>query len=197
MANRFQFAQHKLAYEFIAERDGEFCLICFIEKHIKRGPPAIKLQIDHADGNPKNWSPDNLHLLCQAHNLEMRKKTSIEHKRLISEYSAVIVCVRARENLHTPTQTAKAIVDYTSASPEMQANSIFEQPWLDFMHGWLGANGSIPKKEAIYGGAAAIGCSPATTERYLGKYTSSMGCFKESKDNTGARIIVYNDSLER
>ena len=74
---------------------------------------------------------------------------------------------------------------------------MFEQPWLDFMHEWVRAIGSIPKKEAIYGGAAVIGCSPATTERYLGKYTSSMGCFKESKDSMGARIIVYIDSLER
>ena len=74
MPNRFQIAQHKLAYDFIACRDGEYCLACFIENGIKRGPPAIKLQIDHADNNPRNWSPPNLHLLCQKHNLEMRNE---------------------------------------------------------------------------------------------------------------------------
>jgi hypothetical protein len=192
MSNRFQIAQHHLAYEFIARSDGEYCLVCFIEKGIKRGPPVVKLQIDHADSNPSNWSPENLHLLCQAHNLALRKMTSAEHKRLISDYSAKNVCARARDNVSTPTTTAKEIVDYNSASPEMQANSLFEQRWLDFMHEWVRSNGSIPQKEAIYGGAAATGCSPSTTERYLGKYTSSMGCFKESRDSSGAKIIVYS-----
>ena len=192
MPNRFQIAQHKLAYEFIAKSDGEYCLACFVEKGVRRGPPAIKLQIDHADNNPSNWSPTNLHLLCQTHNLEMRKKTSFEHKKLIEEYSAKNVCARARENLHTPTTTAKDIVDYTSASPEMQANSIFEQRWLDFMHGWIKANGSIPKSEAINGGAATAGCNPSTTSRYLAKYCSSACCcFKEARDSTGGKVIVY------
>ncbi len=193
MANRFQIAQHKLAYEFIANRDGENCLACFIEKGIRRGPPTIKLQIDHADNNPRNWSPTNLYLLCQTHNLKMRKMTAVEHKRLIAEYSAKNECVRARENHHMPTVVAKEQVDYSSGSPEMQANSIFEQLWLDFMHGWIRANGSIPKSEAINSGAAAAGCNPSTTARYLAKYASSMGCFKESRDNTGIRIIVYRD----
>ena len=191
MPNRFQLAQHQLAHEFIANRDGEYCLTCFIENGIKRGPPAIKLQIDHADNNPGNWSAVNLHFLCQTHNLEMRKKTAAEHKRLITEYSAKNECVRARENYHAPTVTAKEQVDYTSGSPEMQANSIFEQRWLDFIHGWIRANGSIPKSEAINGGAAAAGCNPSTTARYLAKYASSIGCFKESRDSTGTKIIVY------
>ena len=191
MPNRFQIAQHQLAHEFIANRDGEYCLACFIDNGIKRGPPAIKLQTDHADNNPGNWSAVNLHFLCQTHNLEMRKKTAAEHKRLITEYSAKNECVCARENYHAPTVTAKELVDYKSGSPEMQANSIFEQRWLDFMHGWIRANGSIPKSEAINGGAAAAGCNPSTTTRYLAKYASSIGCFKESRDSTGTKIIVY------
>jgi len=47
MANRFQVNQHRLAYSFIASRDGDYCLIC------KRGPnDQVPLQIDHADNNP-------------------------------------------------------------------------------------------------------------------------------------------------
>ena len=116
MPNRFQIAQHKLAYEFIAERDGEYCLVCFIEKGIKRGPPAIKLQIDHADNNPQNWSPTILHLLCQTHNLKMRQLPTSEHKRLIDEYRAKNECARARENFHAPTTMAKEKVDYYAGS---------------------------------------------------------------------------------
>ena len=191
MANRFQTAQHQLAYGFIIKRDGEYCLACFVENGIKRRPPAIKLQIDHADSNSRNWSSTNLHLLCQKHNLQMRNTPSAEHKRLIEDYSAKNECVCARENYHSPPITAKEQVDYTTASPEMQANSIFEPQWLHFMHEWIGANGSIPKSEAINAGAVVAGCSNSTTARYLAKYSSSFGCFQESRDSTGVKIIVY------
>ena len=66
MPNRFQINQHRLAYSFIASIDGDHCLIC------KASPDKAKLQIDHADNNPFNWDPLNLHLLCQAHNLLFR-----------------------------------------------------------------------------------------------------------------------------
>ena len=191
MPNRFQTAQHNLAYGFIAERDGEYCIACFVEKGIKRGPPVIKLQIDHADNNPRNWSPTNLHLLCQTHNLKKRTLTTAEHKRLMEKLSAENESMRARENLNTPTTMAKEMVDYKSGSPEMQANSIFEQNWLDFMHDWIKSNGSIPKEEAINGGALVAGCNPSTTARYLAKYTSSLSCFKISRDSTGVKIVSY------
>jgi hypothetical protein len=191
MPNRFQEAQHNLAYNFICKNDGEYCLACYIEKGLKHKPPAIKLQIDHADNNPSNWSPYNLHFLCQTHNLKMRKLTSIEHKKLIENYSAKNERVRARENFNIPTILAKEIIDYTNGSPEMQANSLFEQKWLDFMHAWIRTNGSIPKEEAINSGALIAGCNPSTTTRYLSKYTASLSCFKISRDSSGAKIVVY------
>jgi hypothetical protein len=197
MANRFQLAQYKLAYGFIVRSDGEYCLACFIEKSIKRSPPAIKLQIDHADGNPSNWSPDNLHFLCQTHNLKMRKLTSAEHTKLIERYSAKNESVRERDIFSAPTTIAKELVDYNSGSPEMRANSLFEQKWLDFMHGWIRSNGSIPKEEAINSGALIAGCSPITTSRYLSKYTSSLSCFKVSRDSTGVKTVAYRKETKR
>jgi hypothetical protein len=191
MPNRFQEGQHRLVYNFIVKIDGEYCLACFIEKRVKRGPPTIKLQIDHADGNSSNWSPDNLHFLCQMHNLKMRNLTSIEHKKLIDQYSAKNESMREREIFNAPTTIAKELVDYTSGSSEMQANSIFETKWLDFMHGWIRTNGSIPKEEAINSGALIAGCNPITTARYLSKYTSSLSCFKISRDSSGVKNITY------
>jgi hypothetical protein len=194
MPNRFQKSQHDLAYEFIARRDGEYCLPCFIETGIKVGPPQIKLQIDHADSNPQNWSSPNLTLDCAKHNIRFRNMPREEHLRLIQKYSAKNEVARARENHFIPTILSKDQVDYSNGSPELQLNSIFEKKWLDFMHGWIGANGSIPKDEAIYGGAAVAGCNPTTSERYLRKYTSSMGCFTKDRDSSGSKIIKYRDT---
>jgi len=87
MANRFQINQHRVAYDLIASRDGEYCLIC------KSGPDKVKLQIDHADNNPSNWEADNLHLLCQTHNLQFRSVPVAEKLRTIREHSANNVCV--------------------------------------------------------------------------------------------------------
>ena len=94
MANRLQVNVHKILYDYIAARDGTYCLIGRIGHKKCRG----ELQIDHADSNPRNWNYDNLHLLCQKHNLEMRNKTSAEHLRIIRAYSAKNAreCVRAR-----------------------------------------------------------------------------------------------------
>ena len=130
------------------------------------------------------------------HNLEMRKITTGEHRRLMDQYSAVNECMRARENWHVPTQMAKEQVDYSTGSVEMQANCIFEQRWLDFMHSWIRTNGSIPKDEAINAGAAVTGCNPSTTTRYLAKYASTMGCFKVSRDSNGCKVVVYRESNE-
>ena len=49
MANQFQANQHRIAYGFIASRDGEYCLIS------KLGPEKVKLQIAHADNNTSIW----------------------------------------------------------------------------------------------------------------------------------------------
>lgn len=82
MSNCFKIEHRDIIKKFLIARDGNFCLICGKE------PPQVKLQIDHADNNPVNWDPDNLHLLCQKDNLQLRSKSTSEHKRLIEQYVA-------------------------------------------------------------------------------------------------------------
>ena len=138
MANRFQVNQHRLAYDFIASRDGEYCLIC------KRGPGKAKLQIDHADNNPSNWEPDNLHLLCQEHNLQLRIVPVAKKLRTIRWHSAKNVCVRERKYGSLSTKIAKDTLDYRCGSVEMKANSMFEPVFTE----WLLAHLPMSKDEA-------------------------------------------------
>lgn len=191
MANRFQRNQHEMAYRFIAARDGEYCL----DPACRKGPPRVKLQIDHADNNPSNWDPDNLHLLCQRHNLKMRQLTRAEHKRLIALYSAKNVCVQKCARGNPSTALAKELVDYRQGSTEMQANSYFENQYREWILAYIKSNGMIPKEEAIYSGAETVGSSPATTTRYLKKLTSTAGPLQEKKDATGTVVITFRHPL--
>jgi len=193
MANRFQRNQHEMAYRFIAARDGEYCL----DPACRREPPRVKLQIDHADNNPSNWDPDNLHLLCQRHNLKMRQLTRAEHKRVIALYSAKNERESARAKGNPSTSLVKQMVDYRQGSPEMQANSYFENQYREWILSYIRTNSMIPKEEALYSGAEIVGNSPTTTARYLKKLTSTAGPLKEMKDATGTVVILFRHPPEK
>jgi len=191
MPNRFQSNQYRAIYPLIAERDGEYCLACFIETGQRRGPRAVKLEIDHADGDRRNWSPDNLHLLCKVHNIKMRSLSVRAHVSLMAGYSAENVRERVRNNEYLP--ATKRTGAYKQGSPEMLVNSIAEVKWLEFMHGMVDGNGSISKEDAINAGAiAADDISIQTTARYYTKHTSLLGRFKEIRTG-GTRYAVYRD----
>jgi len=187
MPNRFQIHQHEIAYKFIAARDGEYCL----DPSCKRKPPAVKLQIDHADNNPSNWDPENLHLLCQKHNLEMRQKTAAEHGRLVREYSAKNEREREKARGRESTGIVKEMVDFRAGSPEMKANSYYEIRYREWIFRIMREQGFIIKADEINSGAEVVGCSPLTTSRYLAKLTSSVGTLKETRDATGTIVIAF------
>jgi len=186
MANRLQIKQHELAYSFIKARDGEYCLQCRV--HPLLGKP---LQIDHADNDPMNWDPNNVHLLCQAHNLEMRGKTVQEHKELIEFYSARNERERERDRGTEATSRVKDLVDFRNASPEMKANSYYENQYRDWLLTEIKEKKAVTKDDAINSGAEVIGSSPLSTTRYLKKMTSSAGVLKEIKDAMGNTMITF------
>ena len=186
MANRFQANQHHLAYDFIASRDGEYCLIC------KRGLGKVKLQIDHADNNPSNWAPDNLHLLCQTHNLQLRGVPVTKKLRTIRWHSANNVCVREKKYGSISSKVAKDTLDYQSGSVEMKANSMFEPVFTE----WLLTHLPMSIDEATYSGAHVTGCSPATTKRYLKKLTSAAGSLREFKSAMGTVTVDFKSDFK-
>ncbi len=188
MANRFQVMNHAIAYQFIAARDGEHCLIC------GKKPPKTKLQIDHADNNTDNWNPDNLHLLCQKDNTSLRGKPISEHKKTIQTYSARNERERARERGREGTHLVKELVDYRTGSQEMKANSYYEIQYREWVLSVVREHGVITKLEAVNSGAEVVGCSTLTAGRYLVKLTSGVGPLKESKDATGTVVLNFRKS---
>lgn len=187
MPNRFQVNVYKVYFDYIAARDGAYCLVGRIGHKKCQG----ELQIDHADSNPRNWDYDNLHLLCQKHNLEMRGRTSDEHLRTIRAYSANNVCVRMDEIGIESTHILKTIVNYSQGSPEMQTNLICERSFRDWILTEVRRLGQLVKKDAINSGAELTGASPMTISRYLDKLTSSVGPLQERTDQTGVVVISF------
>ncbi|MDP2730295.1 MAG: HNH endonuclease signature motif containing protein [Dehalococcoidales bacterium] len=186
MPRRMTVRQHETLYKFIVARDGEQCLIC------RRKPlPGEPLEIDHADSDPENWDPDNLHLLCKDDNLDLRGFTSAEHKLLIEQCSALIVCERFKEHGLSATSIVKDFVNYRSGSLEMQANSYFEIAYRDWILTEVKRLGFMYEVDAIDGGAEEFGSSPETTKRYLRKLTSYRGPLEVAKDAIGNRIIRF------
>lgn len=189
MPKRFTPKVHDTLYRFIAARDGEYCL----DPSCHKRPPKVRLEIDHADNDPSNWDPDNLHLLCQRHNLKMRQMTTREHIRLIKAYCDFNVCVCVREKGLKDTPEIREIIDFRCGSTEMQANSHYEPVYRDFIFRVLNAQGEAEKKDLNNSASHYCGCSPVTGRRYLEKLTSSIGPLKEAKDGIGNVIVVYRE----
>lgn len=205
MANRISSSQRDRIYPYVVKVHGDYCIACFIESGVNKGPPprepgVIKgrpprlLELDHANGDVTDWSPDNIFCVCKKHNLLFRDMKPQAHLKLLKSYSIRNERERERANLSTRKTVVKEDADYKAGPPEMKANSTYEPRWLTFVHEQLDADGSIKKEEAISGGAHFSGCAIQTSRNYLIKYTSPWSCFKETVDSSGNKIIVFRQA---
>jgi hypothetical protein len=146
------------------------------------------LDIDHIDGNPKNNHPDNLRLLCRPCNV-----TLANQQRSPSDL-CVCVCERERKEGRPQTRILKQDCNYRQGSPEMQANTLCEVPFRRWLMKQVTTKGGYDRTAAINEGAEIVGCSPATTARYIAKLTSP-GPLAETTDALGHRILVLKEHL--
>ena len=151
------------------------------------------LDIDHIDGNPENNDPDNLRLLCRRCNVATSNRSN--PRRSHSSDLCVCMCVseseRERREGRPATGTARDEADYRKASPEMQANLTYEPPFRRWIMATISTNGFYDRITARNEGAEVVGCSPATTARYLAKLTSASGPLTETKDALGYSVLIF------
>jgi len=184
-------AQRRYRYEKIVRAEGEKCIVCWIERKVRRGPPAVKLEIDHADGDTKNWNWDNLHLVCHRHNCKLREMPIKARMAMLRDYSDQLERERERENLPTRKTILKDEIPYEYGPPEMRANKVFLKKWLSRVHQILTEEGTEKKKDLINRAAHYAKCSKQTSTNYLEVYTSIDSPFMETTDNEGNVIITY------
>jgi hypothetical protein len=155
------------------------------------------LDIDHIDGNPKNNEPDNLRLLCRRCNVATSNRSN--PRRSLSSDLCVCMCVseseRERREGRLATGTARDEADYRKASPETQANLTCEPPFRRWIMATISTNGFYDRTTAMNEGAEVVGCSPATTARYLAKLTSASGPLTEIKDALGYSVLIFKPHL--
>lgn len=157
-------------YRFLVLRDTEQCLLCS-----RKPGKGRRLEIDHMDTNPQNDDPDNLCLLCPQCNKRLEILNPAEHKKILRKRYVQFVCESVCVRGNPSTLINHSEVDYSKGSPEMQANSRFENPYREWILERVRLHGYYPKEEAINSGAEEIGCSPASASRYLVKLTSESG----------------------
>ena len=203
------------AYSYLVLRDGEQCAICHATptvpitttqtptkatarndprstKATTRNNPSTTLDIDHIDGNPNNDNADNLRLLCRRCNIITPPQSTSPAARR----SDLCVCVRERNEGKPGTRIARDDVDYREASPEMQANLIYEVTFRRWLLETITTQGFYYRTAAINEGAELTGCSPQTTTRYIAKLTSRSGPITETKDALGHTILMLKPHLQ-
>jgi hypothetical protein len=153
------------------------------------------LDIHHVDGNPRNNDPANLSLLCRSCNVALSNRA--RSRKNPPSVLCVSVCEREEGEGCPATPITKEDCDYRQASPEMQANSLYEAPFRTWLLHKIGTDGAYDRTAAINEGAELVGCSPATTTRYLAKLTSPSGPLAETTDILGYRILVLKEHLHR
>jgi hypothetical protein len=106
------------------------------------------------------------------------------------------VCERDRREGRPSTRIARKDANYREGSSEMQANLLYEVKFRRWLMRKVTAEGSYDRTTAIAEGAELVGCSPATTARYITKLTSPSGPLMEMDDALYHRILVLKPHLQ-
>lgn len=202
-------------YRFLCLRDGEHCNLCLakptnpisatqnepisatlnsaataisatLNGHSRRR--RITLEVDHINGNIRDWREENLRLLCKSCNVaeSNRRRSpsdfSLSHKR------------RLRKQGNPATQVIRNAVDFTLGPPQMQANNYYEPRFRNWLLARFDETDCLDKRDVINSGAEIAGCSTATAVTYLDKLTSSAGPLLE-ESGIGCTFIRLKPEL--
>jgi hypothetical protein len=174
-------------YRFIALRDGDRCRSCGAFPVTRNnGNVSLVLEIDHIDGDPWNWQPDNLRLLCKKCNLAERNRASCA-PRVDSAY------MRKRDEGHESTRIVREVVDCDdpSAPVTVRLNARYETLARTYALQLIAEKGYRLKVEVVAGMAEVTGCSIITAARYLAKLLGPAGPLQERKDMLGGFMLEF------
>lgn len=170
LSRRLGSKERNRIYPFIIQRDGDYCLLCANAVALGIGtinrrspaPPGRKWDLDHANRNPMDWRPENVHAVCHEHNQWLSGQPPGKHIKVVQK--GYVVNKRERESKSLPTNDSlfKINCGYSNASPEMKANIVFESDWIKAAWDIL-IEGPSPKRLFIARCAKRCGCAVSTS----------------------------------
>lgn len=187
MPRRLGENSRRWVYRYLVERDGERCQLCHAPPATRNnGNVSLVLEIDHIDGDPWNWDPDNLRLLCKNDNLAERNRASCA-PRGDSAY------MRKRVEGHESTRVIRQVVDCDdpAAPVTVRLNARYETLARTYALQLIAEKGYYLKVGVIAGMAEVTGCSILTAARYLAKLLGPAGPLQERKDMLGGLMLEY------
>lgn len=185
--------QRKKAVLYLVTRDGANCSFC---RTILVDP--LKADVDHIDPwADSRHKASNLRLAC--HSCNSHQFTQVLHEKIkTATASASASSHREREkkksqSLGGATEQLQEDVDYQKGSIEMQVTGYAELPFINWVAGHLRRDGWMNWNNAIFGGAAQVGVSSSTTDRYMKKHAypfNLTGPFKRTKNVENKRFEI-------
>ena len=189
MPKRLTPKQYERIRRRLKERDGPYCRSCGVVEAELDGP----LTIDHIDEDRDNWSEANLELLCRPCNTRKSDRLRPRRARKVAGVSGDLW---GGEGEGKGVRGRKLAFDATNGSPELQANSMYEPLFRQWLLNLVGFQGAVLVMDALDGGSEFVGCSPNTAVRYLRKITSITGPLRKTTDEMGIPIVVLRAADE-
>ena len=194
--------------DLLIQRDGAMCRRCRAPIDQSYQANGHTIELDHINGNPKDYRADNLQLLCKSCNVSKRNsKTSTsstwplstpEQPRSTPQKDAgtpsdIYMCVKTSEM--DERARIKHEYDYEHGTPQMQVNQYAEIKFRRWLTEYIAEHGSITKKETLKSGSSVALVSPATIDRYLQPLTAEVGgIYDEIHMNYHKTVLVPRKS---
>ena len=197
----------KIIVDLLIRLEGRACRRCAAPIDETYRCNGHTIELDHINGGPKDYDPENLSLLCKSCNLAKRNsQTSRTPARLTSmtkvsagegnEHTSVPSDIHMCVDILNLEERArvKHEFDYEHGTPQMQVNQYVELKFREWLVGYLREHGSITRKEAIRSGSSVANVSPATIGRYLEPLVAKVGgLLDEVHESYHKTLLILRD----
>jgi len=117
MSKRFTSARHEYIDDLITRAEGDFCLVCYFERGIRRrdihrkdGTIRKRIILEHADNDPSNNAlgvDGNVHHVCRSCNKKLESLKIRDKVKKIRGYSVLLEREREREFTYLERRTER------------------------------------------------------------------------------------------
>lgn len=181
--------EYELYRELLRIRDGPFCRNC------KKSEREYQLEIDHINGDPNDWSLENIRFLCKSHNQSERRRMEWEHAHEAGAIRLERESVRENVRVESMVKREERVdfaINLPNVSEELKVNRDKEPQFRREVLNEVMRVGWMTVPDALDGISEKISNSQVASRRYLKKMTSKYGPLVVEETNQGTKILRLN-----